>query len=177
MKYFYYLLLVLIFTACNSNRKGTETPERTDIDSILVTYHCGWINTNVAIKCEKLAVIQALHPANDYSLLSEGIVEGIDTFIVDKPVLKEVESLLEKRKEPEEIYNEDARMYVSIKYKNGTEDNICLNMNIPHVWFNGNPMVIEKRLIYLLRLYSGYYEWFDEDELKSLEEYRDFHNQ
>ena len=128
MKHIYYILTICFFAACNSNRKGAEISEKTDIDSVLVTYYCGMIDSNVAIRCENLALIQTNHPPNNYTFLKEGIVELIDTFIVDKSVLKEIESLL-KKKESIETYNEDARMYVSIKYSNGETDNICLGMN------------------------------------------------
>jgi hypothetical protein len=174
MKYIYYLLAIFIFTACNSNRKSSEVSERINIDNILVTYYCGMIDSNVAVRCEKLAEIQAEHPINDYFLRSLGMNLLIDTFIVDKSVLREIESLLEERKEPVEAYNEDARMYISIEYSNGVTDNICLGMNTPQVLFNGEPTLIENELIYLLRLNSGYYEWFSDEELKFFREYRNF---
>ena len=175
MKYIYCILVVCIFTTCNSDRKGREISEKVDIDSVLVTYYCGMMDSNVAIKCGVLAVIQADHPPNDYTFLKEGIVELIDTFIVDKPILKEIESLL-KKKEPIETYKEDARMYVSIKYSNGETDNICLGMNTPQALFNGEPMLIEDNLIYIFRLNSGYYQWFSEKDLESFKEYRDFYH-
>lgn len=98
MKYIYYLLAIFIFTACNSNKKSVKVLEKTDIDSILVTYYCGMIDSNIAIRCEKLAEIQVENPANDYFLRSVGMTLLIDTFIVDKSVLKKIESLIEKKK-------------------------------------------------------------------------------
>jgi len=174
MKHICYILVFSVFTACNSNRKSTDISEKTDVEGVFVTYYCGMIDTHKAIRCERLAEIQAIHPANDYSLLSEGIISLIDTFIVDKPILKEIESLLTKR-EPAEDYNEDARMYVSINYLDGTAEGICLGMNTPQVMFNGKPMFIDNKLIYLLRLNSGYYRWFDNDELELFKEYKDYH--
>lgn len=158
-------MIIIIFSTCSQRKDTKETlPERVSIDSVLITYFPGSIDSNVAIRCEKIAAIQAEHPKNDYSLLSEGIVELIDTFIVDKIILDKIQPLIEKKKNTTH-YNEDARMYVTVKYTNNTKDNICLGMEVPQVMFNGKPILIENELVYLLRTYSGYYKWFDKDEL------------
>lgn len=176
MKYFYLLLVSLIFVTCNTRTKKTvhlDESSNKNIDSLLVTYFCGDVNSNVAIKCEKIAKIQTVHPANDYSLLNEGITEAIDTFIVDKTILSRIGPLLEKKKTIIN-YNEDARMYVTVRYTDNTKDNICLGMETPHVIFNGEPMLIENELVYLLRAYSGYYKWFNIESLSSFKEYQAF---
>lgn len=160
MKYIYLLLVVLVSTTCNSNKKSTDITEvHKDIDSVFVTYFCGKFDSNIAIKCEKIATIQAIHPKNNYS----SFVEVVDTFIADKTILEKIKLLLDK-KEILRDYNEDARMYVTIKYKDNTIDNICLGMNTPHVLFNGTPTMIENKLVYLLRQYSGYYKWFNNED-------------
>ncbi|GEM_PF-4502942 len=176
MKYIYLLLSISIFFACGTGEKKTESlkQESKGIDSILITYFCGNLESSVAIKCEKIAAIQAEHPVNDYSLISEGIVEAIDTFIVDKAILNEILPLLEKKKNIIN-YNEDARMYVTVKYKDKTTDNICLGMETPQVIFNGEPKLIENELVYLLRTYSGYYKWLDVEDLSYFKEYQEFH--
>lgn len=177
MRYIYLILVCLIFVACNLRTKDSLSSEdsgRKSIDSILITYLCGDINSSVAIKCEKIAKIQALHPTNDYSLLSEGIVEVIDTFIVDKTILDKINPLLENKKSSINYYNEDARMYITIKYTNNKKDNICLGMDTPHAMFNGEPKMIENELIYLFRAYSGYYKWFSTESLSIFKEYQDF---
>jgi hypothetical protein len=155
--------------------KNTVSSEESSkgIDSILITYFCGDVNTGVAIKCEKIAKIQIEHPTNDYSLFGEEIVEAIDTFIVDKTILDKIKPLLEKKKTIIN-YNEDSRMYVTVKYTNNTKDNICLGMETPQVMFNGESMLIENELVYLLRAYSGYYKWFDMEDLSFFKEYQSF---
>lgn len=178
MQYIYTILITLVFASCNTRTKNPSYREesRKGIDSILITYFCGDINSSVAIKCEKIAAIQAEHPANDYSLFSEGIVEAIDTFIVDKTKLNEIMLLLEKKKSIMN-YNLDARMYVTVKYTDNTTDNMCLGMETPQVMFNGQPMLIENKLVYLLRAYSGYYKWFDNNNLSYFIEYQEFNQQ
>jgi len=172
MKYIYLILTTLFFISCNTGVKRTDSLEHKNknIDSLLITYFCGNLESSVAIKCEKIAKIQMEHPINDYSLLSEGIVEAIDTFIVDKLIIEEVKPLL-KKQQPIQNFNEDTRMYVTVKYTDNTTDNICLGMNTPNVFFNGEPIKIENELVFLLRKYSGYYRWFDKEDLLRFEEY------
>lgn len=173
MKLLCLFLIIIISSACNQRKDIKESHlEKGGIDSILITYYPGPIDSNVAIRCEKIADIQAKHPKNDYSLLSEGIVEMIDTFIVDKIILDRIRPLMERRKTITH-YNEDARMYVTVKYTNNTKDNICLGMEVPQVLFNGKAVLVENELVYLLRAYSGYYKWFDKDELLCFAELKD----
>lgn len=175
MRYTYLISIIFLLTMCNHKKKSTaNTNEDNKIDSVFITYYCGNIDSNVAIKCEKIATIQQEHTANDYSLFREGIVEVIDTFIIEQLAIEKIKILLEK-KETINNYPEDARMYVTIKYTNDSTNNICLGMNTPQAMFNGLPVLIEDELVYLLRANSGYYRWFDRKDLDSFKEYRDFH--
>lgn len=175
MKCIYLLLIIFIFFSCGTGVKKVELSEQQnkDIDSILITYFCGNLDSNVSIKCEKIAIIQAEYSTNDYSLINEDIVEAIDTFIVDKTILNEIIPLLEKKKNITS-YNEDARMYITLKYTDNTTDNMCLGLETPQVMFNGEPMLVENKLVYLLRAYSGYYKWFDNENLSHFKEYQEF---
>ena len=173
MKLLCLFLIIIISSSCNQRKDIKESHlEKVEIDSILITYYPGSIESNVAIKCEKIANIQAKHPKNDYSLLSEGIVEIIDTFIVEKIILDRIQPLIERKKTIAH-YNEDARMYVTVKYTNNTKDNICLGMEVSQGMFNGKAVFVENELVYLLRTYSGYYKWFDKDELSYFTELQD----
>jgi len=122
MKYFYIIILFLAFIACNhkqqnTNRINTSLEEN---DSILVTYFCGLMETDVSIRCEKLAEIQERHPKNDYSyMMIKGKLEPfpvslIDTFIIDSIVTNQIIRLLNNRVKADD-YKGDARMYVTIK--------------------------------------------------------------
>lgn len=167
MKSIYTIIIVsIVLSACKFNRQHliNENINNNQIDSILVTYLCGDFDSSVAIKCEKLAAIQAEHFTNDYSRLSLGIMEQIDTFIVDNEILKRIQPLLTKNIESSN-QDIDARMYVTIKYKNNSFDNICLGMEAPQVSFNGLSVLIDNELLYLLREHSGYYKWFEESKL------------
>jgi hypothetical protein len=133
-----------------------------------VTYYPGCIETNVVIRCEKLERYQKLHQKNNYSVP----IDKIDTFIVDSNVLPKIEKLLETKSLAAD-YNEDARMFVTIKHKNGEEDYLCINQQPSHTKCNGAACSFDNELFFLLRYYSGYYNWFDSTDLQRLEELQD----
>lgn len=183
---------------CNQKDRNTltENNQLDKIDSILVTYFCGMIDTNVAIKCERLAEIQEQHPNNyayalpedfpdelidayledssafDWVKLERVPTELIDTFIVDNDVWNRVAELLEKRT-PAPDFSEDARMFVTIKNKNGNSDYLCFDSRSNRIKYNNKAYSMDKELFFLLRYYSGYYSWFDKSNLDWFEELRD----
>jgi len=180
MRNFYTIILFLAFIACshkqqNSNIKNIPFEGN---DSILVTYDCGLVSTNVATRCEKLAAIQERHPSNDYSYimmngkLEPFPVELIDTFIVDSVVTKKVIRLLDNSVQADD-FDEDARMYVTIKRSDGNNDNLCFDHFPYRVKYNGQSCIFDKELLFLLRYYSGYYSWFDKNNLDWFDELKD----
>ena len=180
MRYFYIITLLFVFSACNhkqqnSNIKNTSFEES---DSILITYYRGVIETNVAVRCEKLATFQERHPKNRYIyLMKNGKMEPfpvllIDTFIVDSTVTKRIISLLDNRVKADD-FDEDARMYVTIKKGNGSNDYLCFDYFPYQIKYNGQSYTMNKELLFLLRYYSGYYSWFDKNDLDWFEELKD----
>ena len=151
-----------MFTACNHKQQsGNIFIEQKD--SILVTYFHGAVNTTVAIKCEDLAILQAQHRRN------HEFHPDLDTFIVDSAVVHKIIKLLDYRK-PAADFSGDARMYATIKQKNGKIDHLCFD-NFPNrVKFNGESCSMDKELRFLLRYYSGYYSWFEKFYLDDFEE-------
>ena len=157
----------------SSTKKEDNDIKYNNIDRIYVTYFCGAIDTDVAIKCEEIAAIQEIHPENDYST---PFTQVVDTFIVDTSAINRIDSLI-KLKQPISDFRTDARMYVTIKYKNGNISNICLGNNttpsIPKAMINNEYYMLENELVYILRYYSGYYKWFKEDQLSYFKELQD----
>jgi len=180
MRYFYIIALFLVFSACNykqqnSNIKNTSFDKN---DSVLITYYRGLIETNVAVSCEKLAAFQEQHPKNRYVYLMENgelvpfPVLLIDTFIVDSSVTQQIIRLLDNKVKADD-FNEDARMYVTIKRSNGNIDYLCFDHFPYHAKYNGQSCSLDKEMLFLLRYYSGYYSWFEESNLKRFEELKD----
>ena len=199
MRYLYFLLSIILFTTCNylfttcnyKKQKGsTENVMYNKQDSILVTYYCGLMTTNVAVRCEKLATIQEQHPKNQYGYVipeelkeayekNSNVLDGvelerippdlIDTFIVDKNIIDRIVELVEKRT-PAPDFSGDARMYVTIKKSSGSNDYLCFDRFPDHIKCNDKACLIDKELSFLLRYYSGYYSWFSISDLDWFEE-------
>jgi len=173
------IILFFAFISCNhkqqSNIKNTSFEKS---DSLLITYYCGFIDTNVAIRCEKLAAKQKRHPRNEYSYVMENNklepfpVELIDTFIVDNTVTKKIIRLLDNRKKADN-FDEDARMYVTIKRNDGSNDYLCFDQFPYRVKYNGQSCILDKELLFLLRYYSGFYSWLEGSNLERFEELKD----
>ena len=177
MKYFYIIMVFLVLTGCNHRQQNGNIKSASieDNDSILVTYYCGIVNTNVATRCEKLATIQQRHPKNHYYAIVDGKLEPwpinlIDTFIVDSAIIKRIIGLLDNSVRRADDFDEDARMYVTIKRSN---DYLCFDHFPYRVKYNGQACWMDKELLFLLRYYSGYYSWFDKEVLDWFEELRD----
>ena len=195
MRNIYILSLFLVFTACNQKQQNSNINNIlfNKNDSILITYECGEVQTNVAIRCEKLAAKQARHLKNVYLQIipeelldayskDSSVLEGmkleilppalIDTFIVDSAVINKIIKLLDNRVKTED-YDEDARMYVTIKKVGRSNDYLCFD-HFPYQYkYNGQSCSIDKEALFLLRYYSGYYSWFDERDLDQFEELKD----
>jgi hypothetical protein len=175
---------------CNHKTNIDKDSRSDSIDSVLITYFCGLVLTNVAIRCERIADIQQQHPQNIYGYsfpagtpdeLIDAYFEGdsvpdleveifppdlIDTFIVDNKILDKIDRLL-KNKTSAPDFSGDSRMYVTVKKRNNNKDNICID-TWSRVKYNGKASVINEELIFLFRYYSGYYTWFNEDYLLDL---------
>jgi hypothetical protein len=161
------LAIVALLTAysCSTDKKEvTETVSQQEIDSILVAYICGNPDFNKAMNCEKMAKIRDMNLKNDYS--SVFFPAFIDTFIVDKEVVERIKPLLKKIRPAIDSFNIDARMYVTVKLKDSIESHICLGLWNKQRMFNGEPVILENELVYLLRMYTGYYNWFDKNTLE-----------
>ena len=195
MRYSFIIILLLAVNACNHKQQNSNTNNTfgNKNDSILITYDCGLVSTPFAVHCEKLASIQEHHPKNQYinlnlkekdaSIKDNNVLNGIrlkqipiglliDTFIVDKTITSKIIRLLDNKVNAPD-FKEDARMYVTIKKTDGSIDFLCFDHFPDRVKYNGQSCSIDKELLFLLRYYSGYYSWFEENNLKRFEELKD----
>ena len=187
--------MLLVFQACT--HKQQKNRSFNENDSILITYYCGPMETNVAIQCEKLAAIQEQHPKNQYywylipeelreayekdstvldnvplEPIPRNFIDKIDTFIVDNTIINRIITLLDNRKKAAN-FSEDARMYVTIKRNNRKNDYLCFDHFPNRVKYNGKSCSLNSELFFLLRYYSGYYSWFEKSSLYRFEELKD----
>jgi len=195
MRYFYIILLFLVFAACNQKQQNNNLKNASfdKNDSILITYYRGLITTRVAIHCEKLSTKQEQHLKNrGFYIISDesenthfknsSVLDGknlvyippeiIDTFIVDNTMINKIIKLLDSSVKADD-FNEDARMYVTIKRNEGQQDHLCFDDFPYRVKYNGQSCSIDKEALFLLRYYSGYYSWFNERNLGRFEELKD----
>lgn len=187
-------MVFIALIACSRKKQNgiTEDKMYDKRDSILVTYYCGFVDTNVAMRCEKLAAIQEMHPKNEYiyvipekfrdayekdssirdKIELEYLPPGIiDTFITDKNVIDRIVELAEKRTSAPD-FSEDARMYATIKTDNKKNDYLCFDHFPYQIKYNGEACSLDGELLFLLRYYSGYYSWFDISDLDWFKELR-----
>lgn len=170
------ILIVFSFFGCKSERRDKTNLigiEGAKNDTIFVTYQCGLIETFTAIKCSKIAEIQKEHPINSY--FTPEIIEIIDTFIVDHSIITRIDQQLSSMRPLEDNFNEDARLFATLKYKDGRKKEICISNNYnPKIKIDGIPYSTNNELVYLLKNYSGYYYWgVSKSDIESLKELQD----
>ena len=90
---------------------------------------------------------------------------------VDPVLLREVQNELKKLKPNDNPYPPDTRASYTLRYKDGTEEKICMG-EYAHFWFRGRNYT-NNRLLYLLRKSIGYYGIVWEPMIDGLEELND----
>ena len=95
----------------------------------------------------------------------------VDTLLTDPVLLREVQNELKKLKPNDNPYPPDARASYTLRYKDGTEEKICMG-EYAHFWFRGRNYT-NNRLLYLLRKSIGYYGIVWEPMIDGLEELND----
>ena len=156
----------LSFHCCkNRNIKEKKEQQLSLIDSINVLFYNYEFDRMEAVDCNEIE--KANTSAVSIPLLSESgeiekylyMGEIIDTVITNQEILKEIEKELFLSKEYES-FGIDARMKCFIKYQNHI-DTLCLSVNPVYGYLNGKPMLFSNKFVYLIRKYSGFYNWFN----------------
>lgn len=151
----------------------SEDTENT-IESIYVLYYNYSFNSPVAIDCDCLRkrMIGPFIDITDSGLIEYPDSMGIvDTLLTDPVLLREVQNELKKLKPDTNTYPPDARASYTLRYKDGTEEKICMG-EYNYFGFRGRSYT-NNRLLYLLRKSIGYYGIVWEPMIDGLEELND----
>ena len=170
MKYVCIILFLLFaFSMCTPDKKENDPDKNSFIqkDSVFITYFTGDFISSKSIWCEKISKIQLKHPKNQYPN-----PEVIDTFVVDSHLFKKLREYIQSRNIID-AFNEDARMFVTMKHADGDRNEICIDVFGTFAKINGIPCEMTNEILFLLRDYSGYYNWLDHEYLINLPELND----
>ncbi|MCU6770094.1 hypothetical protein OCV73_14235 [Barnesiella propionica] len=96
----------------------------------------------------------------------------LESIITDKEVLREILIELDERKILKSDYM-DARMKCYISYSDGQIDSLCISSISNYGNYNGQPVKLTNKLIYLIRENCGFYRWIGADYLKYFDELND----
>lgn len=172
-----------IFLLVSCGKKSTKTEFvpciNTTIDSIRVQYYnfcC--MDFPVAVKCDDLKnkkrpTFERTENKNDLSwpVDYKGI---IDTLLVDCEVLCEIENELGNLKESQSPGSLDTRATAIIYFRNNTRCQLCFSGDYAgSIFYNDAPQAENLRLVYLIKMSSGYYSWFSQNELENMKELSD----
>jgi len=161
------IITLIIFLGLNT-KSYQGSKHITNKGSIEVLFYKGDVETVVSIKCGEIKNTYALK--SDTSLLTEGKYDEL---------IGKIKSLKESE-DNKDVENCDVRIQVKVKYENGITHEICID-GFNCLIKDGKKMKRDDYLIYLIRNYSGYYNYFSKsdlyfDELKKIgipNDYRD----
>jgi hypothetical protein len=165
--------ILMIITSC-SKKDG-------NIESINVLYYNYLFETPASIDCDKIK--KDIPSFKNIPILSQegDSIEGyiadnhgvLDTLIVDKKVLNEIENEIENAEW--NIYPMgDTRISCSVNYKDGTKRKICICGFYSDELKCGNKMMKNSnRLLFIIKNSVGYYHWIHYDMLKYFDELND----
>jgi len=158
-------IIILLFTFvlglttfCNGIKKGNVNTA-----SIEILYIKGSINTRIPIDC------------GDITKTKSSFRKG-DTIIVDKQKYIEIVNQIKTLKELKADRthpNCDVRIQCKINYTNGDSVKLCIG-EFNCLVKDGNIMGKNDTLVYLIRKYSGYYNYFSKRELSYFHELKKF---
>ena len=167
MKKYVILMLTLFFISCHNSKEAGRT-----IDSIKVWYYNVLFERITAVDCHEIVYLpEKVDTLEDGRFLptSQCILESI---ITDKEVLREILIELDERKILKSDYM-DARMKCYISYSDGQTDSLCISSISNYGNYNGQPVKLTNKLIYLIRENCGFYRWIGADYLKYFDELND----
>ncbi|NDV67883.1 hypothetical protein [Dysgonomonas sp. 25] len=171
------IVLFLFCTACNSSNKGNSDIDRgdacdCDIQSIHALYYNYNFDTARALGWDD---IQKWYDPQDTTKRNR-IVEAT---ITECSILQEIDKEIKTLKPAEEQYPGDARIALTINMKDGTIKEYVIGWPNTAAFYTkeykGTLLESENtnRLLYLIKNNIGYYSWFDQDDLKSMNELND----
>ena len=163
------LVFVVFFISCQAKNEKT-------MESVKVWYYNGMFDRATAVSCDKIVylsekvdTLDITQEDGDYVIKEAVILESI---ITDKAVLQEIAIELHRRKVIKKDYM-DARMKCYISFNNGQTDSLCIGNSLIYGNYNGQPVKLTNKLIYLIRKNCGFYWWIGVDYMKYFDELND----
>ena len=146
-------LLLCLFSSCNSIKKN-----KINIGSVEIQYFKGFVETNIRVRCGSIK-------KNKNSFI-------VDTTLIEK--YSEIVSRVRGLKILEfDSINCDIRIQCKINCENGDSINLCIG-DFNCLMKDGKGVERDDSLIYLIRKYSGYYNYFSGHELTYFDELKQF---
>lgn len=176
LKYFI-LLFAAIFTlvACNRNRQQENTIEDkseqkvvdTRIDTIFALFYNYQIESGSPVSPESLK--------KDIPDFTKGNYHGvIDAVISDTSKIGKIKEQIDLLRPSKNSGTPDARIAVTIKYKDGSLENLSLcGEYADQIFYNNVQQEANNKLVFFIKNYIGYYPWFIGDGLYSMPELND----
>ena len=151
--------------SCKNQKKDSVNSLDCQIDSIHVFYYNYLFSSIISRSCDD--VIKKRYPIEDGDI--------IDTLITNAEILEKIEAtLLQLEKDDDISYSQDARFVAKVYWKSKDVGEICIGGYFSSfISWNGRLQKNNNSLLYLLKLYSGYYSWFDETEIEVMPEIKD----
>lgn len=168
--------LAFIAYSCNHTQKSNE------IESIEVLYYNYILETDLPEDCGDIQKVTPLYTkSNVYDSQTHEIIEVmylyygvLDTIITDSLVLKEIANEINKLEIDKDNTEIDARMSISINFKDGSKKQLCLgNYIVNDIMYDGKVQKQNNRLLYLIKYHSGFYSWMDDSFLVEMDELKD----
>ena len=165
-----FCILFLLLVSCNIKEKKNIC--NSDIKDIQVLYSAGLSTGDVATRCEDLLRWAEESKKRVNNIKYVPYLPFIDTLITDCSIIEQIEYEINNF-QPIENRLIDARMLVYVNYKNGDVDKICINgVPVRDIIYNGQ-FQYNNKFLYLIKLYSGFYDWIPKSEFSYMDELND----
>lgn len=173
-KAFYILTISFVFLflliGCNKNKSNPDHKnETTDkrIDSINVLYFNHQPSSD-----KKIAPSDIQLSIPDFE--SSMTIGVLDASITDTTQINTIQKLMDALTPSIENKDQNARIVVNIKHKDGSESQLTLNGEYANeIFLNGIKQEDNNELVFYLKNYIGYYPWFIGDALAMMPELKD----
>lgn len=172
-------LSIVSSIGCNDKASHKIECKEVFIDSIQVFYYNYSFMSPLAIKCEDIRKAEKPTFKKVFNISKQKFYieyEGvIDTVITNRDVLSEIETGLSNLQSKDSLSSLDARISCVIYFNDGTIEDLCIcqDSDSKYIYRNGISQDFNHQLVYLIKMYSGYYSWFSRENLKHMEELGD----
>lgn len=161
-----------------------KQPSASSIEYIHIEYYNYLFESPVSIGCEEIkkTIVPDFEKTFIYDSANPSIVIDsminyqtvLDTIIKDQILLKKIETEINKLKCDTLGNDIDARISVSIKYKDGTEEKICIGgYYSEQILYKGKLQLQNNRLLFLIKNNIGYYKWMPKKDMLYMDELND----